>query len=344
MTVKERLALQAVHPLSDAEIDAAEGRPPSPAQVAAAGAYAARVRRAPAVTGSGGYNIEPATAKKGPIVRPPHIMSLAEAGFLEPSSVVVPRVAVCTTAGEKVGKTHWAMTAPGPIAVISTDTGTREIVERFIRETGKKIVFCQLTAAAALLDAKRGDAGAGEWSRAKDAIYSVVGDCGIRTLVIDTATEVWELCRLSAFGKLAQVKPQHYAIPNGEFRNLLKYCYEDRPDLNAVWIHKHKKEYKGSIKDDTSNWTGKYERSGMADVPFLVDVVVEQFKRVERDDENLSHLYFGMRVMDSRLKPEYVVGCEFETEAGGGPGAPDQCSFTTLAMSVWPDTTPEYWR
>jgi hypothetical protein len=258
--------------------------------------------------------------------------------------VVVPRVAVCTTAGEKVGKTHWGMTAPGPIAVISTDTGTREIVERFIRETGKKILLCQLTAATALVEARRGDAGASEWGRAKDAIYSAVEDRSVRTLVIDTATEIWELCRLSAFGKLAQVKPQHYAIPNGEFRNLLKYCYEARTDLNAVWIHKHKKEYKGSIKDDTSNWTGKYERSGMADVPFLVDVVMTQYKRVERDEENLSHLYFAMRIEDSRLKPEYVVGCEFETEAGGGPGAIDQCNFATLAMAVWPETTPNYWE
>lgn len=339
MTVKEMLAQRAMQAAAGEE-PAANYLSPTAAAYAAAGP---RVRRAPVVAGAGGYQIEAATAEKGPIVRPPRIVSLMEAGFLEPSSVIVPRVTVCTTAGEKLGKTYWALTAPGKIAVISTDTGTRAVVEEAIRRTGKEIILLQLTAATALLEAKRGDQGTGEWQRAKDAIYSVVEDKSVRTLVGDTFTEIWELCRLSAFGKLAQVKPHHYAVPNGEFRTLLKYAYEARPDLNAVYIHKHKKEYKGNAKDDTSNWTGKYERSGMADVPFLVDVVIEQYKRVERDEDNLSHLYFGMRVNDSRLKPEYVVGLEFESEAGGGPGAPDQCNFPTLAMSVWPDTTPEYW-
>jgi len=351
MTVKEILAQRAsgmaddeaafgVYTNLDGQEVVAAGKPytaPTP------GAYASRVKRAPVVAGGGGYQITPATAEQGPIVRPPRTVSLKEAGFLEPSSVVVPRVTVCTTAGEKLGKTFWALTAPGKIAVISTDTGTRAVVEECVRRTGKEIVLLQLTAATSLLEAKRGDQGAGEWQRAKDAIYSVVEDKSVRTLVGDTFTEIWELCRLSAFGKLTQVKPHHYAIPNGEFRNLLKYAYEARPDLNSVYIHKHKKEYKGNVKDDTSNWTGKYERSGMADVPFLVDVVIEQYKRVERDDDNLSHLYFGMRVNDSRLKPEYVVGCEFESEAGGGPDAVDQCNFTTLATSVWPETTPDYW-
>lgn len=303
----------------------------------------APVRRAVAVAGPEGYRIEAATAEKGPIVHPPRVVSLDQAGFVAPNSAIIPRLTVCTTAGEKLGKTHWAMTAPGPIAVISSDTGTREVVERFIRETGKRIVLCQLTAATALLEAKRGDQGTGEWQRAKDAIYSVVADPSIRTLVIDTATEIWELCRLSAFGKLAQVKPQHYAIPNGEFRNLLKYCYEARAGLNAIWIHKHKKEYKGNVKDDSSNWTGKYERSGMADVPFLVDVVGVQYKRVERDDDNLSHLYFGMRIEDSRLRPEYVVGIEFESEAGMAGGV-DNCSFPALAQTVWPQTNAQYWE
>ncbi len=339
MTVKEILAQRAAQ--------SPAGQPESaPAATAATAATAAgpRVRRAPVVAGPGGYSIEPATAEHGPILRPPRVISLAEAGFVIPADMVVPRVSVCTTGGEKLGKTHWALTAPGPIAVISTDTGTRAVVERFTREYGKPIQLCQLTAATALVEAKRGDAGEAEWLRAEEAIYAVVGDTSIRTLVIDTATEVWELCRLAYFGKLAQVKPHHYAAPNNRFRVLVKYCFETRLDLNAVWIHKHKKEYKASGKNsDESNWTGKYERSGMADVPYLVDVVAEHYKRLERDEDNLSHLFFGLRVLDSRLRPEYVVGSELQTEVGI-PGAEDQCNFAALAQTVWPETTPDCWE
>lgn len=340
-TVKEILAQRAAQQSAGAE---PAGKPLPPAPTTAASAAAGpRVKRAPVVAGSEGYQIDAATAERGPVIRPPRVVSLAEAGFLDPVQTTVPRVSVCTTAGEKLGKTHWALTAPGPIAVISTDTGTREIVERFIREWGKKIKLCQLTAATALVEAKRGDAGMAEWLRVEEAIYAVVEDKSIRTLVVDTATEVWELCRLAYFGKLAQVKPHHYAAPNNRFRVLLKYCYDTRLDLNAVWIHKHKKEYKASGKNEDSNWTGKYERSGMADVPFLTDVVAEHFKRVERDEENLSHLFFGLRVLDSRLKPEYVVGTELESEAGMAGGI-DQCNFATLAQTVWPETTLDYWE
>lgn len=341
MTVKEILAQRAAQQSASGS---PAGKPdyisPTAAAMAAAGP---RVKPAPVVAGAGGYQIEPATAERGPIIRPPRVLSLAGAGFVDPVQTTVPRVSVCTTAGEKLGKTHWALSAPGPIAVISTDTGTRAVVEKWISEYGKDIKLFQLTAATALLEAKRGDAGVGEWLRAEEAIYAVVEDKRIRTLVVDTATEVWELCRLAYFGKLAQVKPHHYAAPNNRFRVLLKYVYDTRLDLNAVWIHKHKKEYKASGKgNDESNWTGKYERSGMADVPFLTDVVAEHYKRLERDEANLSHLFFGLRVLDSRLKPEYVVGTELETEVGVAGGS-DQCNFATLAQAVWPETTPDYW-
>jgi hypothetical protein len=339
MTVKEILAQRA----TQQPAGATPAGKPIPTTAAGAAAAGPRVRRAPVVAGVEGYQIEAATAERGPVIRPPRVVSLAEAGFVTPIPRVVPRVTVCTTAGEKLGKTHWALTAPQPIAVISTDTGTREIVERFIRDYDKEIKLCQLTAASALVEAKRGDVGISEWLRVEDAIYSVVEDKSVRTLVIDTATEVWELCRLAYFGKLAQVKPHHYAEPNNRFRVLVKYCYDTRPDLNSVWIHKHKKEYKASGKNDESNWTGKYERSGMADVPFLVDVLAEHYKRLERDEENLSHLFFGLRVLDSRLKPEYVVGTELETEAGMVGGA-EQCNFSTLAQTVWPETTSDYWE
>ncbi len=44
----------------------------------------------------------------------------------------------------------------------------------------------------------------------------------IKSIVIDTASEAWELVRLARFGKLTQVMPQHYGPVNTEFRDMIK--------------------------------------------------------------------------------------------------------------------------
>jgi len=71
-----------------------------------------------------------------------------------------------------------------------------------------------------------------EWTRMKDAAYAIIDNLKFRTLIFDTGTEAWELCRMARFGKLAQVMPQHYTEVNSEFRALVKAAYE-RKDLNV---------------------------------------------------------------------------------------------------------------
>ena len=250
---------------------------------------------------------------------------------------IKPRVSIASRAREKEGKSYWSFTAPGPLGVISLDTGTEDVLQTFVNGKGKKASLKKLKSAKdMLIDKDSKDAYVKEWQRAKDCIAAIIDNRKISTLVIDTATELWELCRLSYHGKLAQVMPHQYAEPNDAFRSLLKSAYEDRKDLNAVWIHKMKKEYRTSAATGKDAWNGKYEFAGMSDVPFLVGTNIRNYRTQATDGEGntVTGVSFGIEIIDSRQSPELVTGLHLTGK---------DCSFDQLAMFLWPDADPDIW-
>jgi len=279
---------------------------------------------------------------------------LTAAGFTVPTGESIPRIVGCSEAREKAGKTEFAIGGtldnsglPDPLAVISVDTGTKDIVDRAVRK-GRRITMLQIKAPKEL---GKSDAEA-EWEKCREAIYAVLETPTIRSLVIDTASELWELLRMAEFGKLTQVKSHHYGPVNDKMRNLVKRCF-DRPELNSWWIHKVKKQYKGGDSGDTGNWTGQYERAGFADLGFLADVCITQYKSIAKVDANgdpdirgeYEQKIFGLRVIDSRFEQDKIGGMVLESKFGQGAN-PDTntCDFVTLATSCWPGTNAAYWR
>src|SRR5690606_33598929 len=118
-----------------------------------------------------------------------------------------------------------------------------------------------------------------DWNDIQEVLRAVIRSSAIRTLVVDTATELWEVARLSEFGKLEQVKSHHYGPVNAEFRNIIQAPYM-RKDLNVIYTHKVKKEY----KDD--KWRGGFERAGFGDMPFLAQINIEHYRVDESEDED----------------------------------------------------------
>jgi hypothetical protein len=75
---------------------------------------------------------------------------LSALGFREVDSSIAYRIVAATTAPEKSGKTHWAFTAPGPIAAISNDTGTEAVAKKFLES--KKVLLVQFQSTKELLE------------------------------------------------------------------------------------------------------------------------------------------------------------------------------------------------
>ncbi len=135
---------------------------------------------------------------------------------------------------------------------------------------------------------------------------------------------------MARFGRLESIKPHHYGEVNREFRDLVKLAEQERRDLNAIWIHKMKKEYRQNKKGDDS-WTGKYEPAGFSDMAFLADVVVEHDCKL-KEGGGVEFSIFMPKV--ARQLPD-IAGLEL---------AGDLETFETLAMMLYPESSLEDWR
>jgi len=227
--------------------------------------------------------------------------SLESVGFTTERSTPKRRMLLSICGREKQGKTHFALTAPGPIALIDMDIGTEGVIEKF---ADKKIYY---------LDFKPPEDRAlaeSDWDRLVEGYSAVLEHPEIRTLIWDTATEGWELLRMARFGKLSQVMPHAYGPVNAEWRRLIRKAYD--ADVNLILLHKMKRMY---VND---KWNGKYERSGFSDIGFLAQCNAEVSRNAETGE-------FRCHVIDSRQNPD-LAGMDLE-----GP----MCTFETLLDLVF---------
>jgi hypothetical protein len=256
--------------------------------------------------------------------------ALAKAGFtILPEGEDPRRIVASTASGQKTGKTHFATTWPKPQGWLITDTGSEEVIRKRIREGSirrQDIVLRTFEIPETYINREAQPEYQKAWQSMCAAYLALVGDPSIRTLVVDTFTEMWEMARLAAFGKLTQVLPQHYGPLNSEFRGLMKEAYA-RKDLNILYIHKVKKEYKEGKKGD-SNWTGNWERAGFGDAQYLVDVNMENFY------EGGEQRQFGVRLFDCRQNPD-AIALELDGE---------MATFGWIASAIWPDTLNTDWE
>jgi hypothetical protein len=234
--------------------------------------------------------------------------SIAGTSFEIVKPQIKKRLIVAVEGQEKTGKTHFALTAPGPIGFQDIDIGTEGVVEQFTHE--KEIHLAEYA-----LDFPYDQKVAEQTWRQFTNDYKQLLGADVRTGIIDNATEVWDLLRVAKFGRLTQIMPHLYTTANSEFRGLLRLAYKS--DMNLILLHKVKKQYVNE------QWNGKYERSGFNDVGFLVQVVVETIKQ------------------DGKFYLK-VLACRQNTKAEGE--IIENPTFAKLGMLVFPGTKEEDWQ
>jgi hypothetical protein len=221
---------------------------------------------------------------------------------------------------ERTGKTTFGLSVPGPLVYLPLDPGMEGVIDKVLetkeillptKENGEIEKF-NYREATSPKDYER------LWDKFKTTYEVGLASREIKSLVIDTGTEAWELLRLARFGKLTQVMPHHYGPVNAEFRDLIKRVYET--DKNLVIIHKVKKEY---VNDKT---TGEFERAGFNDIGYLVQINLVMWWDLENG--------FGMTVRDCRQNME-IAGNKYNEPMN---------TFPFLASQVYPETSPEDWE
>jgi len=241
-------------------------------------------------------------------------------GFISADKIEIKhRLIVSVEAQPKRGKTHFMLTAPAPIAVFNFDIGLEGVIEKF-RDDKEIIVATHKPPSVYQGDDTM------DWKRMWDDFFKqwcdVLKDPSVITIGVDTASEMWELLRMARFGKLAQIKPHHYAEVNSEFRNLIRMV--DDGDKNLVLTHKVKKRYKGD------SWDGGYERAGFSEVGHLTHVNA-RLTRATGDDIDDGIV---LTVMECRQNTT-VNDMEF-TEGDSN------CDFPSLASMIYDDNVEDW--
>ena len=241
-----------------------------------------------------------------------------KAGFTAPNTVLTPRLIMSLCGLEKTGKTHLALSAPGPLAYLSLDFGDEGVIEKF---TTQKTIF----KAEFKIPSARGNNKAREnmkdqaedvWESFKEKYMFSLANA--RTVIVDTETEAWELIRLARFGKIDQVKPVHYGPVNREYKEtLIKAAYE--ANANVILLQRLKKEW---LNDKP---TGQYEQAGYSGIPFDVQVNARTFVNEEGK--------FAL----------YIDNCRQNAMLRGVVLPQDECEFWILANRVMPDLSPTVW-
>lgn len=262
-----------------------------------------------------------------------------------PSKPSIPRLAINLDGLDKCGKTYYAlMTAPHPIAVVYNDPGTANVIQE-ARAKGRVIYDLAMdwnapdprVIAAADVDKAEHKAWWDAWQRTKDAHYAVLANHRIRTLVQDTGTGVKDLCELAYYGKLkGNARLDVRGTMNADYTKLFWDLYKKRPDLNMIFIHKVKKQYKkaaGANPNSPGEWTGEYDRQGYGDIGYMMDMAIWcGWDRVYKD---------FYTCLDDRQATRFganLLGKVWRAKEGTS-------TFWNLGMEVFPETmlTPEVW-
>jgi hypothetical protein len=204
------------------------------------------------------------TTGKQPMSASAMATQLRGLGFSDVMVTPPRRLIVSGSGREKQGKTHFALTAPDPIIFISIDIGTEGVVNKFQAE-GKKVFVYDVRVPK------------GEKQEVYDSLWKdikkrleVVYAMNQGTVIIDTASEAYELARLAHFGKLTQVLPHHYTVVKAEWREFLRLAYDS--NMNSVFLHKLKPKYVDNVR------TREYEIAGMDEIPYLVQCNIRMYK------------------------------------------------------------------
>lgn len=241
------------------------------------------------------------------------------------------RMIVSISGLDKSGKTNFALTAPGDIAYANFDVGLEGVIHKF--EKNKRIYTKDYSYGTVGTDIKEVATAAGKvWDEFKADFRAALRAPSIRTVVIDTEGETYELIRIARFGKLTQVMPHHYGPVKAEYRDVLNEIYDT--DKNLILLGRLKDEYKNEApvagKAPVGEKTGNLIREGMKDIPYMV-----QLNAIARCQEGAPpDSMFSIHIVNSRQNHE-LSGMDIPQPL---------CTFAAIGQMLYPDSREEDWR
>lgn len=185
---------------------------------------------------------------------------------VQPGETMVYRNIINIFGEDKTGKSHLMLTAPDPNVVFNLDYGLEGMVDKFVND--KRIYKLDYIQYREVENEEQKRMRENLISDFEDAVL----DKEVRTISIDTGTELWRLIRFAEFGEENKLMNTHdrgkvYGMLNAMFRDLIRAVY--RSDKNLVLVHHVADEWVDGKK------TGKRVIDGFSEIASLVQTNIE---------------------------------------------------------------------
>lgn len=226
---------------------------------------------------------------------------------------------------QKCGKTEFGLSMPDPVFVLNLNFGLDGVIQKKVKQ-GRRYFVLDIPipftkdlpgTGVTILST----AAAEQWRKSVLVLQEAIKDPDVRSIFIDTGSELWELLRLARLGKLTQVLPIQYTAVNAEFRQLLQLLLSC--GKNVVLSHKVKPEY---VNDQKTN---RYERAGFGDIGFDVQADLRADRDLKAEGDDQFTLTFGDCRANKDLKGRVLKGKD--------------CNFLKVVSLIYPDTTEKDW-
>lgn len=231
--------------------------------------------------------------------------NLSKLGFKIADDEIPLRLLVSSQGLDKTGKTEFWMGAPGPIAGVNLDIGTEGVIHKHSKKKSIWVMSMNVPFDPHNINAAFYKP---HWQKLEKAYIGALEHPDVRTVVVDTATDMWELMRLAEFGDTTPKSrggALDYKTANALYRSLIRKAYET--DKNLILTHKVGQQWTTKRVDgqDKRGWDGvTYERLGFHESDYLIQV-------------NISHFYrggkFGINIINCRHDMG-LAGYEMEQE------------------------------
>lgn len=260
------------------------------------------------------------------------------------------------------GKTQFGTTATKPIDFISVDPNTRAVLEKIfkvddISEIDPAILRYHPIRMPAIAFSDKDDVqteAEAAWEAYIDLLRPIVaGTSDVRSVVLDTATELDVLNVLAEFGKTDQISPEARRNRMGPVNRRWSGAIRAVSDagVNVLLLHRLKRKWEskeqrgsGGTSEVRSEMTGPwdYDRIGHKETGF--DNSVEVFLRHDPTRSTKVSGQYGLRIMRSTLRPA-LIGTELWGRERQEDGSRiSRVTFPYLASQIYPHLDIGEWK
>jgi hypothetical protein len=248
--------------------------------------------------------------------------------FTRATSRAVPRIISSSYGDYGSGKTHFYLTAPGPIVVMSFDKGLEGVVEPFAEDKEIRVIEYDW---APTFTAKGAEFREGDFSQ-EEAIKmreQFIADFEFvcqhaRTVVIDKETDLWNLYRYAEHGGPSD-RPNNYMALNQRYRKLVNF--PKKLTINFGLVQALRDEWvtiQGSKGQEKGSPSGKRKRDGFKELEGLTHI-------------DLFHeaVGVGFQVSTGKARSAQALAIQNQTYS--------MLDFATLGQLMFPESSENDW-